>query len=121
MGPNKKMWIKYKHRFAYGCDKNWNYIEIPDGEYLKECGYSDDNKSIGEWLTDEEGISDEYSWSEKYRGIEYEVCSTIPYEEIKRRLQNHKNNVEYHTQQVKKFQEMLDNSGTITKEDTDIE
>jgi hypothetical protein len=35
------MWIKYRHKWAYGIDRKPNYIEIPDVDELKEMGYDD--------------------------------------------------------------------------------
>lgn len=60
------MWIKYKHGFASGQDREWSYQEF-NGYNLK-----DDLEEAVEY------IESEYDWSDKYRGIEYEVVDLPP-------------------------------------------
>jgi len=59
------MWLKYKHKWAWGGDKEW---------CCKDIGGLDVNEALKE-------ITDEYSYSDKYRGVDYEVVE-IPSSEI---------------------------------------
>lgn len=120
----KYIWVKYRHRFAYGTDKKWQYIEVPDFEWMRECGYGDkgqtDEKILGEWLMEEERVGDQYDYSDKYRGIEYEQIDHPPVDEIMRRLKNHKDNITHHQILVGKYQRMLDELGHVTKGDFSV-
>lgn len=128
------MWIRYKHKFAYGIDKKWSYIEINDD--WKSYGYDeeawskndwkkhrpyDEMESLGEYLNGEHGISDQYGHSDKYRGFDFEIVGEYPpMSEILERLKICKSNVKHYQKKVKKYQNMLDKAGYITKDDTDV-
>ena len=118
-GPKfgESMWIKYRHTFAWGIDKEWKYIEIPDN--LKEYGY-DEEDAIGEWLLNEEQVGRNHSYSDKYRGIEYFQIDNPPVDEIIRRLNNHRKALEHNQKSIDRFQKMLDDLGHVTKEDFDV-
>ena len=114
------MWVKYRHNFAWGSNKEWTYIEIPDMDYLIECDYTGDD-NVGEWLMHEERVGDDYAYSDKYRGIDWEFVEKYPpYEEIEKRLKLYKDKAIYWNNEAERFQNILDEMGTITKEDTDI-
>ena len=130
------MWIKYKHRFAYGEDRKWSYIEIPDD--WKTYGYDeedwkkkyekwtkdepyDEDIALGEYLSDNEEITDQYNHSDKYRGFKYErVDGFPPNEEIMERLERAQSNANYWLDESSRLRDMLDKTGILTKKDTDI-
>ena len=108
--------VKYRHKYSYGIDKKWQYLEIPDMEFLKKCGY----ENIGEWLSQEEGVSDDLNYSEQYRGFEYEVIPHLPVDEIIKKLNRSKSNLKYYKRMIKKYRKMLDEVGHITKNDFNV-
>jgi hypothetical protein len=66
--------FRYKHKFAYGTDKEWTYklvhkSNVADEELIEEIC---------------ELITEEYSYSERYRGIDYDITDDIPDEELKK-------------------------------------
>ena len=54
-------WFKYRHKFSSGPDPEWNYKLYT---YGPQAAY--------EFIQDY-GLTDTYSYSEHYRGIEYEI------------------------------------------------
>jgi len=107
------IWVRYRHRFAYGIDKKWQYTEIPCEDYIKKVGYDD----IGSWLMEEERVGESHDFSDKYRGIEYDKVDNPPVDEIMSRLNRHRSYVKYHKEMIIKYQKMLDELGHVTKGD----
>jgi len=119
------MWVKFKFRFAYGEDKKWSYKEIPDD--WKTYGYdekeweNDEDEALCDYLANEERLHSLYDYSELYRGFKAEKIEGYPpVDEIIKRLKKCERNAEYYTEESKRFREMLDVAGHITKKDSDI-
>lgn len=125
------MWVRYRHTFAYGKDKKWSFVEIDDNWDCDEGGYGpkgwtysteyDKEKDLGYYLDSECGLSEQYNWSDKYRGFDYEPIDHPSVEYIIERLNRHKRNVVYNKEQAERFQKMLDELGHITKDDFNVE
>ncbi len=130
------IWVKIRHMFAWGYD-NWFYKEIP--ENWKEYGYGpedyadkekvpdwqiaegyDEERALGEFLMNELSIGESHSFSDKYRGIEYEIVETAPFSVIKRKLERAKSYAEHYANEVERLQKMLDKEGEIKKEDMEL-
>ena len=107
------MWIKYKHTFGWGEDRQWKYIEAPDRNYLKELGYTD----IEEYLLNETDIARNYEYSDKYRGLKLFEIPHLPMEEITKRIKQYKNYVKYYKEKIKRCEEMLEEIGEIKQGD----
>jgi hypothetical protein len=132
------MWIQYKHRFAYGEDKEWKYIEIPDDwqsygyskeDYDKEKTHSDryiregynEDEALADYLATEERLHDQYDYSDKYRGFKFEKVDGLPpNDELQKRLNRAKSNAEYWSNEVDRFQAMVDQTGEVTKDDFNV-
>jgi hypothetical protein len=109
------IWVKYKHQFAWGQDKEWTYKELNEDELR---AYEND---IGEMLMDY-GVGSQHEYSDKYRGSEYHRCENNlpPKNEIKRRWINHENSAEYHAKQAVRFKTLLDEMDFIKVEDVEV-
>lgn len=116
------MWVKYRHNFAYGHGR-WDYLEIPDDWYegYKKDFPDDEKDALGEFLDDEYRLCKEYDYSEKYRGFDYEkIDGYPPFDILIKRLKSAKRNAEHYANEVKRFQEMVDIAGEITKDDFNV-
>lgn len=69
-------WLKYNHKWAWGDSKDFDYIRY-NGK--------DDDESICEFIQDFE-LCKEHNWSDKYRGIDYELVDKPPVEWIKKEI-----------------------------------
>lgn len=77
------IWLKYRHKFAYGYDD----CEWIDVSWLVEDGQGKDDlekKHLEYFIIDE--LKDEYDYSDKYRGVDYELFDEPPLEIIKKEL-----------------------------------
>lgn len=125
---DNKMWIRYKHKFSSGSDRDWSYVEIPDKDELREIGYEPLKNQfprtwddvIGEYLSTEMELANQYSYSEHYRGFDYEMIDNPPVEYIMARLNNHKSMIKHHEVEAERFQGMLDDLGHVTKDDFNV-
>ena len=125
------MWVRYKHRFAYGEDKKWSHIEIPDEwetwGYSKE-DYIKDGKekyysyeyALTEFLEDEMRLGKSHEWSDKYRGFKWETIDNPPVELVLKEIKSHRSSIDHHKKELKRFQKMLDELGHVTKEDFNV-
>jgi len=103
------MWCKYRHKFASGAEEwEWHYL-------------GDDHPQLGESLMDpvklawiefikEEQVpvwQQEYEWSDKYRGVEFEIVDTAPRDIIEKKLKNCEDIIRSNTARSNEFQAML--------------
>ena len=107
------MWVKYKHTFAWGKDKEWKYIETEEQDFIENCGYSD----VGEFLMVETGIARDYEYSDKYRGIEYHIVPYPPYNVLKTIIDKYKNYIEHYKEEIERHQRLLEEMGEIKQGD----
>lgn len=91
------MWVKWRHKFSYGEDSEFSYMELSD-------------------RTSEEGIKDEiielateYEWSEHYRGIDYEVINHPPVDIIEKYIRKAKREVKGLKQQIADWEALINN------------
>jgi hypothetical protein len=96
------MWIKYRHKWAWGISKKWEY---------EECNPKDLEFVI-------EDITKRNEWSEKYRGIEYFKVKSLPLEQIRKRINAHRNSMGYHAEQLERFLRMEQNRTKKKNENT---
>jgi hypothetical protein len=122
------MWVRYKHKFSYGTDKEWTIIEVADDWY--KYGYTvEDWKNkhtqeelLGFFLEDEMGILEKYSYSDSdhYRGFDYEILEEPPISYILKSIKEYEAKIEYSKKKLKYFQDMLDKTGYVKKEDFEV-
>lgn len=64
------MWMKWHHEFAYGDEKEEHWRDLGPCKTMEEAAS----------LVEEEcaELSREYEWSDKYRGIAYEIVEAPP-------------------------------------------
>ena len=79
-------WFRFKHKWAHGNDREWEYCELDESSF--NSYFADDSKYSDEDYIEEMGICSEGNWSDKYRGIDYEVVDTIPREILERKIKN---------------------------------
>lgn len=82
MSDTKYVFLKWGHKFAYG-------------GRMDECSmlpeeYKNDKELFEEWL---ESKAEEYSWSDKYRGIDYEWIDFPDDDWIKKQINRHKSSI----------------------------
>lgn len=85
------LWLKYKHKFAYGSDKEWSWVII---EYDLESSL--------------EELSEEFNWSEHYRGMDYEVVEIPPLEVLEKEIKSAEKTVENYQRRVVLLKEIRD-------------
>ena len=69
------MWMRYRHKFAYGTGKEWSWRDLGDVTPDKAKVYAEDECAE---------ICEEYNHSDKYRGVDYEIVDLPPPEVIQR-------------------------------------
>ena len=62
---------------------------------------------MGDFLDHEENLAQEYNYSDKYRGFDYETVNKLPEEFILQQMKKCKDNIEYYKESLIKFGEML--------------
>jgi hypothetical protein len=77
-------WFRYRHKWAYGIDKEWTYIELGESDY--ETYFADDSESSEEDFIEDYEVCKEWNWSERYRGIDYDVVDRIPREILEKKI-----------------------------------
>lgn len=86
--------LKYNHNFAWGCSAP---------EYLHLRSDFDDD-IINEIIVD---LAEEYDYSEKYRGITYEVISDPPKEWLADQIKSLQNTIDYSTYLIEQYNTKL--------------
>jgi hypothetical protein len=61
------MWMKWHHKWAHG-SKEWEWKDL-------DCSPEDAQTCAQEAV---ETLAEEYNWSDKYRGIDYEIVEFPP-------------------------------------------
>lgn len=74
------MWMKWHHTFAWGHEKEEHWRELP-GVKTKE-------EAKGAAKEECEELMREYEWSDKYRGIDYEIVDLPPADVLRRFVKN---------------------------------
>lgn len=117
----KTTWVKYRHKWASHIDKKWKYIEI-ENDIIEEYEKDDNPESaLGECLSNEYDIGEDYSWSDKYRGFQYEKCEGLPpIEELKKRYNTALSRIKIYESEAERFKKLLDQAGYISKEEMEI-
>ncbi|MGZ5551299.1 MAG: hypothetical protein ACXWE7_10985 [Nitrososphaeraceae archaeon] len=97
------MWIRYQHKWSYGNSGDWNYCELNDDDrkYL-----SDDNDTGRELLDD---ITDTQRWtfSEQYRGYEWEIVEFPPIEILEKQIKRCELNIKSETRTLQSLRSQL--------------
>jgi hypothetical protein len=121
------MWVRYKHRFAYGEDGKWSYIEVDEKDFEewieddKDDPDFDIELALGEYIEDAHNISRQYDYSDKYRGFKYDKLEGLPpNEEIMRRLERAESNANYWLNEATKLRKMLDDVNFLSKNDVEV-
>lgn len=110
------MWIEYRHKWAYGIDSTPNYVRIPEEDELKEMGYDDP----GDYIHHETNIMSDNEYTDKYRGIDYDIVEVPPIDFLVNKIKSHVDHLEWHGKQLKYFKKLLDNTGYINKEEFSV-
>jgi len=91
------MWLKYKHKHASGIDKEWSWRDL--------CCSAKDAKAEAEEALEE--LAKEYDWSDKYRGMDYEIVEYPPTAIIKEEILSTRRQVRYLQHRVIELKAML--------------
>ena len=79
------MWLRYKHRFSYGTDSDWSYRYI--GEDVDQM-LASEKKSTIELALKHLPPSEDYSYSEHYRGVTTELVDHAPIDILRKERGN---------------------------------
>jgi hypothetical protein len=82
------MWCKYRHKFASGAEAwEWMYLG-EDHPHLGESPMEPIKEAWEEFIKEEQVPvwQQGYEWSDKYRGVEFEIVETAPYDVIEKHL-----------------------------------
>jgi hypothetical protein len=74
------MWLKWRHKYAHG-PGSWVWTFV--GDWTKD--WEERGEALIEDYLDEK--TDEYNWSDKYRGIEHELVERPPDEVIAKEIE----------------------------------
>lgn len=92
--------LKYRHRFASGTEKRFHFrlLDEEEGEYSEE-----DLESLLE------EIKDRYSYSDKYRGIEYWIVDVddISDEDKQRLVEKYSSAIKHRQQCIETYQQTM--------------
>jgi hypothetical protein len=95
------MWLKYKHKHAWGIDKEWSWRELG--------GSAKDAEADAKEVLHE--LSEEHNWSDKYRGIDYEIVEYPPVIIIEEEILCAERTVEHWRKQIMRLKKMLKSAG----------
>ena len=109
------MWIEYKHKWASHISEP-EYVRIPSKADIIEMGYDD----IGDYIDGETDIMSQYNYSDKYRGIDYDIVEVPPIDFLVKKIKSQVYRLEWHEEQLKYFQDLLDKTGYINKEEFNV-
>ena len=109
IGRNMRF-VKYRTRWSHGYGQ-WEIEIISDYKYIRESGY----KNTNEYLEDEVfySIHKEWSYSEHYRGLEYNVITLKQLSKkdrlkliklYKQRIENYAHAVKHYTEIIKELE-----------------
>jgi len=104
-------WFRYKHKWAHGIDREWEYIELGDGDY--RLYFADDSEHSEEDYIEDMGICKDGNWSDKYRGIDYDVVDTIPRELLEKKIENARAASERWANTAERYQKELDHQKEV--------
>lgn len=96
------MWVKYRTMWANGPDDEWSWMDV--------CASS---KDVAErYFKDEEvpSIDEKNSWSDHYRGVEFEAVEKAPREVVERKLKRAREVLSHAERDVLRYEEMLRDS-----------
>jgi hypothetical protein len=85
-------WMKWQHTFAYGAGDEWEWVEVED---------EDDAENR---LHD---LKNEYSWSDKYRGIEYTLHDAPDLEWLKKHIETEREGLRYQEHRIERLDKLL--------------
>lgn len=89
-----EMWLKYRHKWSHGCDKSFSYKDV-------------DNASKEEIDSILSELSDEFDYSEHYRGINYELVEYPPASVIEAEIKAAQNSIEWYNKRVKHLKKIV--------------
>jgi len=104
------MWVRYRHKWAYGVDKTWEWNYL--GEEHPQLGESPmpPLKEAWEEFIRSEQVpvwEQEYEWSDKYRGVEFEVVEKAPREVIEEKWASCERQIQALTERLAAYDAML--------------
>lgn len=100
-----KWWLRFKHKFAHGTEKHWTWqplgAEKPTKDELEGSTF--------------DGICSEYIYSDKYRGIDYDVLplSEVPDEVIEVIVKRHLEACTYHRTKGSEYAQELERRALV--------
>lgn len=93
------MWLRYKHKWASGMKSSWKYVEWDDG-------YNKTKKDEHNFIEDMDLCKD-HNWSDKYRGIDYDLIECPPKEYLEKLIANHERSIEYKKKAIKRLKKLI--------------
>jgi len=82
--PNDYVWLKYRHTYSYeAAEWNWKYLGVGR--------FKDFEEKARELAID---ISDEFNWSEQYRGLDWKLVSDVPRKIVEDEVKKNKEIIE---------------------------
>lgn len=98
------MWLKYRHKFTSGTNKDWEWKDIGD--------------SSEDFIKDEiSDLSEEYNWSEHYRGVEHEVHEYPPLEVLRNKIHSLIIDIRYKGEYLESLESLYKIVKTIKEEE----
>jgi len=93
---------RYRHKWAHGLG-SWGY----------DCTHASNEKDFWVWVKEEqaEELQSEYSYSDKYRGINIEVVNEPPIDWLRKRASLFRDNAKYYAEMAEKFETVVAERG----------
>jgi len=84
-------WMKWQHTYAYG-PGDWQWLEVEDEK--------DADSRLGD-------LMEEYSWADKYRGIEYTLHDAPDREWLEKYVKTTEDTAKYYVRHAEKMKALL--------------
>lgn len=99
-------WLRYKHKWAHGSDCEWTYLRLSDYQYANF--FAEGSEQTEEDFIEEYELCSDWNYSDKYRGIDYEVVDRAPRKFIEKSIKNAKAMAVHYNEVVKKLTKELE-------------
>jgi hypothetical protein len=96
------VWMKYNHKWAHGCGEEPHYREL-NSEWELEDG--NPNEEVLE------EIASEFGYSDKYRGIDYEIIPAPPKEYINKEIEGCNSRIASLKDRIERLTQLRDQHG----------
>jgi hypothetical protein len=108
------MWMKYKHKWNSGIDKEWTWVQLSKRE---DCTLEEAGKLANQEL-DEATQSSIYDYYGGYRGQEREIVKLPPLDVVANRIFQQRKLIKYHHELMQYYTELHNTMTRVPSDET---